>query len=304
MFRIWGAIFTLALFNVFEALASDRCDTKIDSWVYQLQQSDPQQIGASGFSLAVVDYARDGSGKTEFTSVDVSHMKKRHDGRERLVLAYLSIGEAEDYRYYWDNEWKKNLPGWLLSENEEWNGNYPVRFWCSDWQNIIFGSPDAYLDKIIAAGFDGVYLDRIDVYWEIKEKRMSAQADMVAFVQRLSKYAKSLRPGFLIVPQNAEGLLEVPEYMATIDGIAKESLHYLPGEGGGRPPAEEHEYSYGVLKQAVDAGKFILTVDYVSKYSQIEDVYTSGRASGFVPHVTVRALDEFTVNDGLDPKAR
>jgi cysteinyl-tRNA synthetase len=272
--------------------------------VYQLQHSDPLQIAASGFNLAVIDYARDGSGETEFTSADVSLMKKRRDGEDRLVLAYLSIGEAEDYRYYWNTEWKKNLPDWLFPENEEWGGNYPVKFWRSDWQRIIFGSPDAYLDKIIATGFDGVYLDRIDVYWELKEKRASTQADMVAFVQRLAAYARSLRRGFLIVPQNAEGLLEVPEYMATIDGIARESLHYLPGEGGDRPPAEEHEYSYGVLKRAVDAGKFVLTVDYVSERSQIEEVYASGRASGFVPYVTVRALDKFTVNDGLDPKVR
>ena len=34
----------------------------------------------------------------------------------------------------------------------------------SDWQDIICGSEDSYLNKIIKAHFDGVYLDIIDAF--------------------------------------------------------------------------------------------------------------------------------------------
>lgn len=281
------------------------CETQksleVGSWVYQLQAPEPRQIAASGYDLAVVDYSRDGSSDGAFSPEEVSIMKQKSDGRKRIILSYLSIGEAESYRYYWKPEWKENSPSWLFPENVEWGGNYPVEYWRPEWQRIIFGSPEAYLDRVIAAGFDGVYMDRIDVYWELKEARITAQSDMVEFVRDLAIYARAVKPGFLIVPQNAEGLLEIPEYMETIDGIAKESLFFLPGKEGKRPPPEEFEYSKGVLAQAVDAGKFVLTVDYVSEASHIAEVYASGRMSGFVPYVTVRALDRLTVNPGFDP---
>ena len=85
-------------------------------------------------------------------------MRRKPDGSRRLVLAYMSIGEAESYRWYWP----RRSSAWLGAENPQWRGNYGVRFWHSDWQEIIF----EYTDKIVAAGFDGVYLDKVDEFEE------------------------------------------------------------------------------------------------------------------------------------------
>ena len=58
----------------------------------------------------------------------------------RKVVAYISIGEAEDYRPYWRPEWgaKGKLtaaaPTWLGIENPEWKGNYRVKYWNAEWQ--------------------------------------------------------------------------------------------------------------------------------------------------------------------------
>lgn len=76
----------------------------------------------------------------------------------------MSIGEAEDYRFYWKNEWKTNPPVWLGEENPDWEGNYKVWYWEKEWQNIIISDPDSYLQRILNAGFDGVYLDIIDAF--------------------------------------------------------------------------------------------------------------------------------------------
>ena len=46
----------------------------------------------------------------------------------------------------------------------DWEGNYKVRYWEEDWQAIIYGDADSYLQKILDAGFDGVYLDIIDAF--------------------------------------------------------------------------------------------------------------------------------------------
>ncbi|UCB46234.1 MAG: endo alpha-1,4 polygalactosaminidase [Spirochaetota bacterium] len=97
-------------------------------------------------------------------SSDVASLKKKPGGSARLVIAYMSIGEAEDYRYYWKSSWAKKPPSWLEEENPDWLGNYKVRYWNPEWQAIVFGRSDAYLDRIVSAGFDGVYLDIIDAF--------------------------------------------------------------------------------------------------------------------------------------------
>jgi len=99
-----------------------------------------------------------------FTKEDIQQLKTKQNGGSRLVISYMSIGEAESYRYYWDSNWKKNTPDWLSNENPEWEGNYKVKYWNKDWQNIIFGAESSYTDKIITSGFNGVYLDIIDAY--------------------------------------------------------------------------------------------------------------------------------------------
>lgn len=32
-----------------------------------------------------------------------------------------------------------------VEENPEWRGNYKVRYWDNDWQNIIYGKDNSYL---------------------------------------------------------------------------------------------------------------------------------------------------------------
>ncbi|MBN2894123.1 MAG: endo alpha-1,4 polygalactosaminidase [Bacteroidales bacterium] len=96
------------------------------------------------------------------SSDDVNRMKIKKNGATRMVICYMSIGEAEDYRYYWNPEWDDDQPEWLDDENSSWKGNYNVRYWYQEWKDVIFGSADSYLDKVISSGFDGVYLDIID----------------------------------------------------------------------------------------------------------------------------------------------
>jgi len=106
----------------------------------------------------------------ELTPSDIQSLKMKKNGGFRLIIAYMSIGEAEDYRYYWQNDWKTNKPSWLEKENLNWPGNYKVRYWDNNWQNIIFGNDNSYLKKIIDSGFDGVYLDIIDAFKYFEEK--------------------------------------------------------------------------------------------------------------------------------------
>ena len=98
------------------------------------------------------------------TKKEVASLKRKKNGGSRLVFAYMSVGEAETYRKYWQADWSAKLPDWLDKPNEDWQNNYRVKFWRPEWKHILYGSPNAYLDEIMHAGFDGAFLDVIDVY--------------------------------------------------------------------------------------------------------------------------------------------
>lgn len=119
-------------------------------------------VTSTNYDLLIMDLFFDGT--TEFTLDEIEQLKKKSNGGKRLLVSYMSIGEAEDYRYYWQSDWDESCPSWMDGENPHWEGNYKVRYWEPEWQSIIYGNENAYLDKIIYAGFDGVYLDIIDAF--------------------------------------------------------------------------------------------------------------------------------------------
>ncbi|HHG86098.1 MAG TPA: hypothetical protein ENJ82_15220 [Bacteroidetes bacterium] len=117
-------------------------------------------VVATNYDLVIMDlFFKDGS---TFTASDLNQLHLKANGRRRLVVSYMSIGEAEDYRYYWQSQWKPGKPTWLDKENKQWKGNYKVHYWDLNWQDYIYRGSGSYLSKILSAGFDGAYLDIID----------------------------------------------------------------------------------------------------------------------------------------------
>ncbi|QQR46459.1 hypothetical protein JKA73_10470 [Myxococcus xanthus] len=45
------------------------------------------------------------------------------------------------------------------------------------------------------------------------------------------------------------------------------------------------------------------STDYATHSAHVADAYTRSRAAGFVPSVTVRAMERMTVNAGWDPQS-
>jgi cysteinyl-tRNA synthetase len=270
----------------------------VDDFSYQLQRARRDAIAESGFDMVVVSTAVAGSSPTAIPEM------KEAAGGDLLVLAYLSIGQAEQYRPYFQPEWLDHPPGWLDDPDEDWRGSYWVRYWEPAWQEIVYGTPDSMLDEIVAWGFDGVYLDRVDTYRYYLERdgRQTAAAEMVDFVIDLAAHARETRPGFGVFPQNAEELgLEFPELMEVSTGIGVEDLYYgYPWDNQASPAGWTAEREM-VLDQWVEAGKLVLTIDYTIEPEQINDAYRRSLERGYVPYVTDRGLDRLRVNPGFEP---
>ncbi len=282
-------------------------------YVLQMDKVSLASLADTRFDLLVMDYARHGDEESEFTSSQIAPIKKGGTkGCPKVVLAYMSIGEAENYRFYWDESWEPGSPAWLGPENPDWEGNFKVRYWMKGWQDLILGTRSgpkkSYLDRIIDQGFDGVYLDIIDAfqYWSEgsgprERTRLQARRDMTAFLKRIRSYARVTRgkPGFLVVPQNGAdiiwnnaGILDSVglDYLAACDGIGQEDLWY---DETVRQPAASVNWTLKALKVFRAKGKKVLSIDYVwdparalsaANIARFNDYYAKALAQAFVPY--------------------
>lgn len=103
-------------------------------------------------------------GDTMLTPDEMDSLRTKQNGGQRLVLASLPIALAETDGVYWQEEWVDDPPSWLEDPLDDDPGSFLVEYWKTDWQAIIFGTPEAELDRIVAAGFDGVYLTSLEAY--------------------------------------------------------------------------------------------------------------------------------------------
>lgn len=273
---------------------------RVKTWTYQLQGLDDgvSALARTAGDMLVVDYAKGGaSGMVPLTREEVAQLKRKPEGGRRLVLAYFSVGEAEEYRPYWQAEWTSNRPDWLLSENCRWPKNHLVRFWDEGWRRIIFDSPQSYLARIQEAGFDGVYLDRVDVYGDLAPRFPEARTRMLTFVGDLAVAARAKAPRFLVIVQNAEELLDEASYRRAIDAVAKEDLLYGVEGTGKRNPEAMIAGSIELLNKLRADGKPVFAVEYLKRESDVAAATAELEERGIVPVFPSRALD------GTDPLA-
>jgi cysteinyl-tRNA synthetase len=274
------------------------------SWGYQLQHLDARAI-PDDIDVLVVDYSRDGSEQMALSAAKVEQLRARPGRPPRIVLCYMSIGEAESYRYYWRPAWQTSPPAWLGGENMEWRGNFAVRFWRGEWQRLLIVPRPTiatrlqevlnphrlpYLDRILEAGFDGVYLDRVDAFAQWLGERASAQTDMITLIERISAYAHGRKSGFLVVAQNGEELLKSKKYRAALDGVAKEDLLYGIEGDGRENSADDVASSRTLLQRARADGLPVLVVEYLSDHAKRAAAYTRLKADGYIPLFATRGL--------------
>jgi cysteinyl-tRNA synthetase len=279
-----------ALLFLGAAVMADERLAEIHSWAFQLQNVDPVEIKLSPYDLIVIDYGFDRRNATAFPREVVNLMRSKPDGKKRLLFAYMSVGEAESYRYYWQDNWLTARPEWLEPENPDWPGNYLVQYWNPQWQEILFGNPNAYLDRILGAGFDGVYLDGADKFEQWQRRRESAASDMVDLVGAISSYAHAQYPDFLIIPQNGDALLSIPRYLDLIDGFAREDLLYSEKDAEVRNSPLSIAESVRRMRPLAGTGKPILVIEYTTDTQLAASMLDEIHELGFIGYVASRDL--------------
>ncbi|XDA97331.1 MJ1477/TM1410 family putative glycoside hydrolase [Sulfitobacter sp. LCG007] len=258
-------------------------------YLYQLQGASYEKLKATKFRVAVVD--PDDSG---LTAAEVANLT---GAQGKLLYAYTSIGEAEDYRDYWNDDWSTKKPDFVLGENPDWDGNYRVEFWDPAWQAIVYDR----IDDLLAKGYNGAYLDIVDGYTvdEVIAAYPGSEEElrqaMIDFVVGISEHAKAVNPDFAIIPQNAVGLVGLsddgPEggpntaYLDAIDGMGVEDLWF---DDNRVSDWTQGDLDFIALAQA--AGKFVLATSYPTHDAKQASFVSKALAAGLIPFIADREL--------------
>ncbi len=128
----------------------------------------------------------------------------------------------------------------------------------------------------------------------MERENANAREDMIGFVRALAARARALKPGFLVVVQNAEELAQSDQFLEAIDGIAKEDLLYGVDHKGNRNSEVMIRETVANLKRARDYNKAILVVEYLRSPEQLMSVLKeiARRDERFVPHFADRPLSQ------------
>jgi uncharacterized protein (TIGR01370 family) len=309
---------------------------KVRYWGYQLQDiSKPMAVNKlanSRYDLLVVEPTRtDWSSDDKYFNtkkmVQILKNSKASDGVHRkIVLAYINIGEAEDWRWYWkwSRYWKKGTPrprdwpSYILSPDPDgWTGNYPVAYWDRRWKDLViyghnqnskpYGNYNSILNEAINDGFDGIYLDWVEGFEDstvisaAKKQNKNATWEMIKFIKEMQQYALKKNPNFLIIQQNGAALGKYKQIFDLIDGISQEAIWYdgtsysnwydIKGYDIPQDHNLSKEYIYQ-LYQYKKAGIPVFNCEYAVNH--ISTAYQKSKSMGFIPYFSRRPLSKLT----------
>ncbi|MCX7787720.1 MAG: endo alpha-1,4 polygalactosaminidase [Spirochaetes bacterium] len=284
--------------------------SSVQSWAYQLQNIDLSGIERSAYDLVVMDYSKNGSEGTTWSSAEIRRVKESGSGK--ILLAYLSIGEAESHRSYWESSWIPGNPSWLGKEVSVTDGRprrFNVKYWSSEWQKVLKN----LLERMISQGFNGVLLDGCDayIYWsdfrngesEVLDRQVAA-GRMVELIGEIASYARTRVPDFIVLAQERTKLLtsissDVSKrdlYIKTIQGVVATGI-FFSGEALQDNPFAPETDLIEYFQDLRSRGKVIFSLEYLSQTndSALERYFREVKPYGFYPYAADRALDTLRV---------
>ncbi len=218
---------------------------------------------------------------------------KPKSGRAKLI-AYISVGEIEDYRSYFD-EIKKYAIGY----NPVWEA-YVADVRNPEYRRFLI---ERVAKSIVEKGFDGFLLDTLDSY-----KLVAKEGEEKSFVDALADFVITLKkkyPDKLIVINRG---FEIFDYVQQyIDGFLFEGLFRKLDEDLNYVSVSEEERSYYLSKlRYINEKVPVIIVDYVDPRDRGEaiKVMKAILELGFIPYIAEKELSEVGVNPCTSGLAR
>lgn len=228
---------------------------------------------------------------------------------DKLIFGYLDVGEATAF---WEPELFPNgAPvSWLGKPMPGFPGLYSVQYWQPEWRQILYG----LIDKLIAAGWDGIFLDvPTGMQWmpgnilgnpvnpDATLEMSKLLADIGAYVD-----AKTAgRPFYLMLNGGADVVKAYPASVAKMDAALWEVLYYghdrvdftKPGVYGGTANADQAK---AAASDYAAAGLQMFGLDYapLDDSAALLKMFTFYSALGWLPSVNNTLQDARVLNSG------
>lgn len=198
-------------------------------------------------------------------------------------IGYVSLGEAEDYRFYW-----KDIKGsdFIIEENENWEGNYYIDPRSDEWKDMFI---NRLIPKVLNRGYDGLFLDTLDTAEYLEWKYPGRFAGSVNAMVGLVRAIRERYPDIIIVSNNGYPILyDIAPY---IDVALVEDLYttydFDKKTYGLQDPAEteDNRRLLSDISRRFDIP--ILTLDYVQPGDSERKhmIEQRSRRDGFYPYI-------------------
>ncbi len=127
-----------------------------ETWLNALRSSDYDVIYIDSF----YNHRARPENQTPLTREEVESLKKKPDGGRRQVIAYLSIGSAEQNRWYCQDDWV-----WVDKDNPNSTVSMKSGKITGDESNFVYSPPEDGAPVWLAMGYGGNYAEEAVVQW-------------------------------------------------------------------------------------------------------------------------------------------
>lgn len=184
-----------------------------------------------------------------------------------IILAYVSIGEADYGRRYWaDWEPTDRIPDnpdiprttvtkddpMFIGENPGWEGSYFVDASNQKWHNIMLNEEIPYILWLGGGQYDGLMMDMVDIVDEYEG--LPNEDKMRQGMINLIKEIREKYPNLLLVPNRGFGIL-------------REMIHYIDAF-----KFEEMTGAYGNIPGEEHYGEYYLKIDEYGNRENQEEI--------------------------------
>ena len=224
-----AAVLLFGLANAGATFAESLTLAHVRSFIYLIavdlySPSLPATIAASPSDLIIL-----GGGEVP---IDRDQLDPEH---KKLLLGNIDTCEGAPY-------WYPHLfadgtpPSWFGKQVLGFDRLYSVQYWNPQWKPLLFHR----IDQVIAAGYDGIFLDVLDGHLQWSESNrlgnpvysngIPALATLLSDIRSYieGKKQEMSRP-FFILGNNPTGIADnLPDSLKNLDGIFNEWLHWRP----------------------------------------------------------------------------
>ena len=229
---------------------------------------------------------------TQFMVLDADTLGMVTDQEKagRILLAYISLGEAEDFRWYWP---EVKGASWILDENPNWAGDHYVDPRSPEWRDLVV---KRIAPRLLRKGYDGFMLDTLDTVDALLNNDPLAYEGAARGMVDIVKALREAYPDATIV---ANGGLSIVRGMAPyLDAVMYEGVRstYDFGSKTYRRRTEgEAAWIKDRLARVTKAKLPLLALEYVNleDADAVKSIKHEVRSLGYLPFISEISLHTY-----------